>query len=104
MGAVTGVAILGALVSSRLVAELNTQLTALGVPAFYKPIIVNGIETGEQPTPAQLAAFPQIKQVYQAAYNAFGVGIHWALYLSAGLVLVAAVLTAVLLRDRPAEG
>ena len=103
MGAVTGVAILGALVSSRLVAELNTQLTALGVPAFYKPIIVNGIETGAQPTPAQLAAFPQIKQVYQAAYNAFGVGIHWALYLSAGLVLLAAVLTAIFLRDRPAE-
>jgi EmrB/QacA subfamily drug resistance transporter len=103
MGAVTGVAILGALVSSRLVATLSTQLTAIGVPASFKPLIITGIETGQQPTAAQVAAFgPDILKVYDAAYAAFGTGIHWALYLSAGLVLAAAVLTAVVLKDNQA--
>jgi EmrB/QacA subfamily drug resistance transporter len=108
IGAVTGVAILGSLVSSRLIAELNTQLTALGVPAFYKPVIVQGIETGQTATPAQVNAFgPEILKVYDAAYAAFGTGLHWALYLSAGLVLVAAVLAFAFLRDSddaPAAG
>jgi EmrB/QacA subfamily drug resistance transporter len=100
MGAVTGVAILGALVSSRLVAELSTQLSAIGVPDSFKPLIITGIETGQSATPAQVAAFgPVILKVYAAAYGAFGTGIHWALYLSAALVLVAAVLTAVVLKD-----
>jgi len=100
IGAVTGVAILGALVSSRLVAELTTQLGALGVPSAFKPIIITGIETGQQPTQAQLSAFgPEILKVYDAAYAAFASGLHWALYLSAGLVFLAAILTSALLRD-----
>ena len=100
MGAVTGVAILGALVSSRLVAALSTQLTTLGVPDSFKPLIITGIETGQQPTAAQVAAFgPEILKVYDAAYAAFGTGIHWALYLSAGLVLAAAAATAVWMKD-----
>jgi sugar phosphate permease len=103
MGAVTGVAILGALVTSRLTADLGGQLQAMGVPAVFKSVIINGIETGQTPTPAQLATFPQIKQVYAAAYNAFGSGLHAALYLSAGLVLLAAVLAAVTLRDSGQE-
>ncbi|HEX4831438.1 MAG TPA: MFS transporter [Trebonia sp.] len=102
IGAVTGVAVLGALVSSRLVAVLGSQLNALGIPAAFKPVIINGIETGQTPTAAQLKAFPQITQVYDAAYNSFGIGLHWALYLSAALVLVAAALAALLLRDQPA--
>jgi hypothetical protein len=103
IGAVTGVAILGALVSSRLVATLSTQLTAIGVPAAFKPLIVTGIETGQQPTAAQVAAFgPDILKVYAAAYAAFGTGIHWALYLSAGLVLAAAAVTAVIMKDNQA--
>jgi EmrB/QacA subfamily drug resistance transporter len=98
VGALTGVAILGSLVISRLVADLTVQLKALDVPALYQPVIINGIETGQQPTAAQLA-IPGAQQVFDAAFNAFGTGLHWALYLSAGLVLLAAVLTAAFLRD-----
>ncbi len=97
IGAVTGVAILGALVSSRLVAGVTATLKSLGLTAFA-PYVVAGIETGKTPTPAQLA-IPGAKQVFDAAYAAFGTGVHWALYLSAGLVLLAAVATAVFLRD-----
>jgi EmrB/QacA subfamily drug resistance transporter len=104
IGAVTGVAILGALVSSRLAAELGGQLSALGVPALYKPIIINGIMTGQTPTAAQISAFgPDILKVYDAAYGAFGTGIHWALWLSAGLVLAASVLTAAAMKDNAPE-
>ncbi len=100
IGAVTGVAILGALVTSRLAAELNIQLTALGVPASFKPVIITGIETGQQPNSAQLSAFgSEILKVYDAAYAAFGSGLHWALYLSAGLVLLAGAVASALLRD-----
>jgi EmrB/QacA subfamily drug resistance transporter len=97
IGAVTGVAILGSLVSSRLVAGVTSLLASMHLTAFA-PYVINGIETGKTPTPAQLA-IPGAKQVFDAAYAAFGTGVHWALYLSAGLVLFAAVLTVTFLRD-----
>jgi EmrB/QacA subfamily drug resistance transporter len=102
IGAVTGVAILGALVSSRLVAGVSVTLKGMGLAAFT-PYVVAGIETGKTPTPAQLA-IPGAKQVFDAAYAAFGTGVHWALYLSAGLVLVAAALTVAFLRDQAPVG
>jgi len=98
IGAVTGVAILGALVSSRLVAGVTSLLKAMNLSAFTS-YVVDGIETGKTPTPAQLA-IPGAKQVFDAAYAAFGTGVHWALYLSAGLVLLAAVATVAFLRDK----
>jgi MFS family permease len=97
IGAVTGVAILGALVTSQLVAGVKTTLAAIGASQFL-PFVINGIETGQTPTPAQLA-IPGAKAVFGAAYGAFGTGVHWALYLSAGLVLLATALTFVFLRD-----
>jgi EmrB/QacA subfamily drug resistance transporter len=97
IGAVTGVAILGCLVSSRLVAGVTSLLASMHLTAFA-PYVINGIETGQTPTPAQLA-IPGAKQVFDAAYAAFGTGVHWALYLSAGLVLLSAVATVVFLRN-----
>lgn len=40
-----------------------------------------------------------VQQVINAAYHAFGTGLHAALYLSAGLVLAAGILTAITLRS-----
>jgi hypothetical protein len=95
------VAILGCLVSSRLVAGVTSLLASMHLTAFA-PYVINGIETGQTPTPAQLA-IPGAKQVFDAAYAAFGTGVHWALYLSAGLVLLAAVATVAFLRDKAPE-
>ena len=39
-----------------------------------------------------------VQQVIDAAYHAFGTGLHAALYLAAGLVIGAGILTAVTLR------
>ncbi len=102
MGAVTGVAILGALVSSRLNADLGGELQRLGVPLFYKSVIIQAIETGQTQVPAAYAAYKKIiDELFGAADGAFGSGLHAALYLAAGLVLLAGVLAAATLRDEP---
>jgi len=100
MGAVTGVAVLGALVSSRLSADLTGELTKLGVPLSFKPVIINAIETGQTQVPAAYAGYKNlIEKLFGATYSAFGSGLHAALYLAATLVLLTAVLAAATLRN-----
>ena len=101
IGAVTGVAVLGALVSARLSADIATRLQALGLPKSIQQIVINGVETGLEPSNAHsgsaaggLAGGGQLqlyREVIQAAYGAFESGLHAALYLGAALVLVAGV-------------
>ena len=106
IGAVTGVAILGALVFSRLNSSLTSHLLALNVPASektlilgFKPTIIQFIETGQ--TPTKYTSYGSIvNQVIGAAYASFGDGLHEALYLSAGLVILAGLLAAATLRGR----
>jgi hypothetical protein len=110
IGAVTGVAILGALVNAQLHADLTGKLTRLGIPAKFQSIVVNAIETGGVPpsghgSPAGGAGNAKIVQeVIQAAYHAFEAGLHAALYLSAGLVIGAAILTVITLRSSARSG
>ena len=71
---------------------------------MLKSFIVTALETGQTSLANQYASYgPLIARAEAAAYGAFTTGLHAALYLSAGLVLLAAVLAAVTLRDeRPA--
>jgi EmrB/QacA subfamily drug resistance transporter len=109
IGAVTGVAILGALVFSQLNSSLTAHLEALNVPAGektlilgFKSTIITFIETGQ--TPTKYTSYGAIvNQVIGAAYASFGQGLHDALYLSAGLVILAGLLTAATLRGRQPE-
>ena len=115
IGAVAGASILGALVFSRLSATLNSHIATLQVPASdkatilaLKPLIIQVIETGQ--VNAYLSKYTAqgglIAQVENAAYSAFGDGLHAAFYLSAALVIAAGVLAAVTLgrtRPEPAE-
>ena len=50
IGAVTGVAVLGALVSARLSADIASRLQALGLPKSIQQIVINGVETGLEPS------------------------------------------------------
>ena len=110
IGAVTGAAVLGALVFSRLNATLTTHLEQLSVPASekaeilgFKSVIISFIETGQTSGNSGYAAYGGIvKQVISAAYASFGAGLHAALYLSAGLVIAAGLLAAVTLGGRQA--
>ena len=104
IGAVTGIAVLGALVFSQLNASLTTHLQQLGVPLVYKSFILQFIETGQVVginANNYSANNSEVAKVLGAAYTSFGDGVHAALYLSAGLVLLAGLLAAVALRKAP---
>lgn len=106
VGAITGVAVLGALVASRLNANLVHSLSHLGVPKLYQTLVINAIETGAVPSSgknsSQAGGFnpKEVQQVIQATYSAFQTGLHAALYLSAVLVLASGVMSLVLLGRR----
>ncbi len=113
IGAVTGVAVLGALVSAKLTADITARLQALGLPRSISQIVINGVETGLVPSSGKTkgaggaAGAGQgklVQEVIQAAYSAFQSGLHAALYLSAILVLAAGLFSFYWLgRDRPAR-
>jgi EmrB/QacA subfamily drug resistance transporter len=105
VGAVTGIAVLGALVNAELRATLIGKLNHLGIPANFQAVVINALETGGVPPSGKSAGAPPgegslVRQVIQAAYTAFQAGLHVALYLSAGLVLGAGVLAALTLPAR----
>jgi len=106
VGAVTGVAVLGALVASRLEADLISKMTALGIPKSFFAAVINGVETGYVPPSGKKTAAGQgynpkeVQEVFQAAYSAFQSGLHAALYLAAVLVLAAGVFSYVILGPR----
>jgi EmrB/QacA subfamily drug resistance transporter len=102
IGAVTGVAVLGALVNAELQATLTSKLNRLGIPPNFQAIVIHAIETGAVPPAGTSVGAPPgegslVRQVIQAAYTAFQAGLHVALYVSAGLVLGAGILAAVTL-------
>jgi EmrB/QacA subfamily drug resistance transporter len=103
IGAVTGVAVLGALVDSRLQTNLMHRLVALHVPKFFQTVVINALETGGVPAggkgPASAAAQYGgiVGKVIQAAYSAFLSGLHAALLLSAVLVFAAGIFSFILL-------
>ncbi len=110
IGAVTGVAILGALVNAQLRASLGTRLRHLGIPANFQSIVVNAVETGTVPASGKGAGAAGagqgklVSEVISAAYGAFYAGLHAALYLSAALVLAAGLFTLFLLRPAGKTG
>jgi MFS family permease len=108
IGAVTGVAILGALVNGQLHSSLVGRLVHLGIPASFQSIVINALETGQ--VPSSNNAYKEgnaklVQEVIHAAYDAFYSGLRAALFLSAFLVLAAGVFTLIVLRghNRSAE-
>jgi EmrB/QacA subfamily drug resistance transporter len=109
IGAVTGVAVLGALVNSQLRSDLTGKLQHLGIPANFQSIVIHAIETGGVPSSGNsagaggAAAAGQgtlVQEVINAAYTAFHAGLRAALFLSALLVLAAGILALVTLGQR----
>jgi EmrB/QacA subfamily drug resistance transporter len=109
IGAVTGVAILGALVNAQLRSSLTGRLKHLGIPPNFQSVVIHAIETGTVPSSgntkgaggaAGAGQGTLVNEVIHAAYSAFYAGLHAALYLSAFLVLAAGVFTFVLLGRR----
>jgi len=105
IGAVTGVAILGSLMFSRLHVSLVAQMDHLHVAHIYQGLVINAIETGNFSVPPGLG--PELRKLQTeltgVAYGAFHTGLRAALYLSAVLALAAAVLALITLRSRPVD-
>jgi len=104
IGAVAGVAVLGALVNAQLHSDIVSRMQALGIPKSFESVVINGVETGLVPsagsTPSTGFQAKLVQEVIQAAYSAFESGLHAALYLAAALALTAGVVSFVLL-SRP---
>jgi EmrB/QacA subfamily drug resistance transporter len=100
IGAAAGTAVLGSLVNSQLRASLTGQMNHLHIPVPFQNLVVNALETGQIPrNTAAYASFGKlVQEVIGAAYQAFHHGLHAALYLSAGLALLAGLLAVFTLR------
>ena len=92
MGAVFGVAILGSIVNAKLTGDLAARLKAIGIPPNFQSLVEHAIQTGGASSGGAAtkaehnknAAVAHIAtKVVNAAYNAFGSGLHEALLLSA---------------------
>ena len=63
LGSVVGVAVLGSLVNGHLTVDLTRRLAQLGIPAGFRTVVINAVETGQVPKGSGGAA---------AAEKAFG--------------------------------
>jgi hypothetical protein len=99
-GAVTGIAILGAVVNAELRSGLVSRMTNLHVSAALQAYVLQVIETGSVSLPhgGSTGSGP-LSQIIQAGYAAFTSALHAALYLSAALLAGAALLSAATLRQ-----
>jgi EmrB/QacA subfamily drug resistance transporter len=109
LGAVFGVAVLGSLVNAHLTGQLATRLKAIGIPPHFQNVVITAITTGQVPassSPVRHSSDPGIQKlindVINAAYRAFGDGLHQSLTIAAALTFCAAVVAA--LTIRPGRG
>jgi hypothetical protein len=100
-GAVTGIAILGAVVNAELRSGLVSRMTHLHATAALQTYVLQVIETGSMPLDraSSAAGSGPLGQIIRAGFGAFTSALHAALYLSAGLLAVAALLSAVTMRQ-----
>lgn len=101
LGAVIGVAVLGALVNGHLTTDLAARLHALGIPNVFQAIVIHAIETGTVPPSSSKASQvygPIVGKVIAAAYGAFRSGLDLALLVSAAMILLAALVSLTTLR------
>jgi EmrB/QacA subfamily drug resistance transporter len=109
MGAVFGVAVLGAVVNAKLTGGLAARLKEIGVPPSFQSLVLHAVQTGgtsggaasgaehsKNATVAKIAT-----KVVHAAYEAFGSGLHLALAISGVLILLGAAVAALAIRSSP---
>jgi EmrB/QacA subfamily drug resistance transporter len=113
MGAVFGVAVLGSIVNSKLTGQLASRLKALGIPPNFQTLVIQAVDGGgkalsggaaskaEHSKDAKIATLAN--KVVNAAYDAFGSGLHVALEISAVLLAVGAVVAVTMVHLRPGD-
>jgi EmrB/QacA subfamily drug resistance transporter len=100
MGAVFGVAVLGSIVNSKLTGQLASRLKAIGIPPSFQTLVIHAVTGGglggngaaTKAEHSKTAAVAKIAtKVVNAAYQAFGSGLHLALEISGVLLIIGAV-------------
>lgn len=112
LGAVIGVAVLGSIVNSKLTGELAAHLKAIGIPPDFQNLVLHAVTTGGTGAGGQASAAEHSKnaaiakiaaKVVDAAYQAFGSGLHLALEISGALLVAGALVAVVTIRHRPTD-
>jgi hypothetical protein len=93
------VAVLGSIVNSKLTGQLAARLKALGIPPQIQSIAIRAVgggglsggAVGSAEHSKQAAVAKIATEVVNAAYQAFGSGLHDALDISAVLLTIGAV-------------
>ena len=94
MGAVFGVAVLGSIVNSKLTGQLAARLKALGIPPSFQSVVIHAVTGGGLGSGGAISKAEHSKEaaiatkVINAAYEAFGSGLHVALNISGILLLI----------------
>lgn len=101
IGSVVGVAALGALVNAHLTSGFGGDLEARGVPKALRDAVINLLQTGGSGAAGIDIAHPDpsIKPLVDSAVAAFRSGLHLALIVSAGLMVIAALITVLVPRS-----
>jgi len=112
LGAVFGVAILGSIVNARLTGGLAARLRAIGIPPSFQSLVLHAVTGGGLSSNAatkaerskNVAVSRIATKVVQAAYNAFGSGLHTSLEISGGLLCAGAAVAAITVRHVRGRG
>ncbi|MCU4182919.1 MFS transporter [Acidiferrimicrobium sp. IK] len=93
LGALAGVAVLGAIINGQLTVSLTRRLTALHIPPAIRSMVVTGVTTGQ--TSAGYGSDPRLQAliatVERPAYAAFRHGLDLSLGVGVAFLLVAAL-------------
>ena len=96
-----GVAVLGSLVNAQLTGGLAARLKAIGIPPKFFDLVISAVTQGGLPsggsaaTKSSNAALQKtINEVVNAAYSAFGRGLHISLVVSGIMILLGAAVAA----------
>ena len=111
LGAVIGVAVLGAVVDSKLTGQLAVRLESLGIPPSFQSLVIHAVTSGGLSGSAASKAEHShtvhvanlATKVVHAAYGAFGSGLHLCFDIAGGLLLVGAVVAAATVHRRSGE-
>lgn len=101
LGGVLGVAVLGAIVDSRLTGDLQHRLAAIGIPSGFRGFVISAVTHGGVPNSPSKVKNPLAKghetlvaKVINAAEAAFGSGLHASMFVAATLLLAIGVVAA----------
>jgi hypothetical protein len=107
MGAVFGVAVLGSIVNSKLTGQLAARLRELKIPSNFQSLVIHAVTGGglggSAAKKAESSKSGLVQEVINAAYQAFGDGLHVALDISGALLLVGAIVSLSTVHGRRAK-